>query len=41
MNSIVAPSLSTARSHYFEARLSRRFDAVIHPDVTGALAPLK
>ncbi|HEY9283634.1 MAG TPA: erythromycin esterase family protein [Pyrinomonadaceae bacterium] len=29
------------RSHYFEARMSRQFDAVIHLDVTGAVAALK
>ena len=28
------------RSHYFRARLSRQFDAVIHLDVTGAVEPL-
>jgi erythromycin esterase-like protein len=28
------------RSHYFEARMSRQFDAVIHLDVTSALTPL-
>jgi erythromycin esterase-like protein len=28
------------QSHYFEARLSRQFDAVIHLDVTGAVTPL-
>jgi len=28
------------RSHYFEARLSKQFDAVIHWDVTSALEPL-
>jgi erythromycin esterase-like protein len=29
------------RSHYFTARMSRRFDAVIHLDVTRAVTPLK
>jgi erythromycin esterase-like protein len=29
------------QSHYFEARLSRQFDAVIHLDVTSAVEPLK
>jgi erythromycin esterase-like protein len=29
------------RSHYFEARLSKQFDAVIHLDVTRAVEPLK
>ena len=29
------------RSHYFEARMTRQFDAVIHLDVTSALTPLK
>jgi erythromycin esterase-like protein len=29
------------RSHYFEARLSKQFDAVIHLDVTSAVEPLK
>jgi len=29
------------RSHYFEARMSRQFDAVIHWDVTNAVTPLK
>jgi erythromycin esterase-like protein len=29
------------QSHYFEARLSKQFDAVIHLDVTSAVAPLK
>lgn len=29
------------RSHYFEARISRQFDAVIHWDVTTAVEPLK
>ena len=29
------------QSHYFEARLSKQFDAVIHWDVTGAVEPLK
>ena len=28
------------QSHYFEARLSRQFDAVIHLDVTTAVTPL-
>ena len=28
-------------SHYFEARMSRQFDAVIHLDVTSAVEPLK
>lgn len=28
------------QSHYFEARLSRQFDAVIHLDVTSAVTPL-
>ena len=27
-------------SHYFEASLSRQFDAVVHIDETTALAPL-
>jgi erythromycin esterase-like protein len=29
------------RSHYFESEMSRRFDAVIHLDVTSAVEPLK
>ena len=29
------------KSHYFEARMSRQFDAVIHWDVTSAVEPLK
>jgi erythromycin esterase-like protein len=29
------------QSHYFEARLSKQFDAVIHLDVTSAVEPLK
>jgi erythromycin esterase-like protein len=29
------------RSHYFEARISRQFDAVIHWDVTSAVEPLR
>ncbi|HEX8352321.1 MAG TPA: erythromycin esterase family protein, partial [Pyrinomonadaceae bacterium] len=29
------------RSHYFEARLSKQFDAVIHWDVTTAVEPLR
>ena len=29
------------RSHYFEARMSRQFDAVIHMDMTRAVDPLK
>ncbi|HEV2801659.1 MAG TPA: erythromycin esterase family protein [Pyrinomonadaceae bacterium] len=29
------------QSHYFEARLSKQFDAVIHLDVTNAVEPLK
>ncbi len=29
------------QSHYFEARMSRQFDAVIHLDVTSAVTPLK
>ncbi|HLL75229.1 MAG TPA: erythromycin esterase family protein [Pyrinomonadaceae bacterium] len=29
------------RSHYFEARMSRQFDAVIHLDVTRAVTPIK
>lgn len=29
------------RSHYFEARMSKQFDAVIHLDVTTAVTPLK
>ena len=28
------------QSHYFEARISKRFDAVIHFDVTNAVKPL-
>lgn len=28
------------RSHYFHVRLSRQFDAVVHIDVTSAVAPL-
>ena len=28
------------RSHYFRARLSKQFDAVIHWDSTSALEPL-
>jgi erythromycin esterase-like protein len=28
------------QSHYFEARMSKQFDAVIHFDVTGAVTPL-
>ena len=28
------------RSHYFGARLSRQFGAVIHLDTTGAVTPL-
>jgi erythromycin esterase-like protein len=28
-------------SHYFEAELSRQFDAVIHVDRTSAVAPLE
>ncbi|HEY9402157.1 MAG TPA: erythromycin esterase family protein [Pyrinomonadaceae bacterium] len=32
---------SERRSHYFEARLSKQFDAVIHLDVTSAVEPLK
>ena len=28
-------------SHYFHARISRQFDAVIHLDVTSALEPLE
>ncbi|HEV2764912.1 MAG TPA: erythromycin esterase family protein [Pyrinomonadaceae bacterium] len=32
---------SERRSHYFEARLSKQFDAVIHWDVTRALEPLR
>jgi erythromycin esterase-like protein len=27
-------------SHYFEARLTNQFDAVIHMDQTGAVEPL-
>jgi erythromycin esterase-like protein len=29
------------QSHYFKARLSKQFDAVIHLDVTSAIEPLK
>ncbi len=29
------------QSHYFEARLSKQFDAVVHLDVTSAVEPLK
>ncbi|HEV2880087.1 MAG TPA: erythromycin esterase family protein [Pyrinomonadaceae bacterium] len=29
------------QGHYFEARLSKQFDAVIHLDVTSAVVPLK
>jgi erythromycin esterase-like protein len=29
------------QSHYFEARLSKQFDAVIHLDATSAVEPLK
>jgi erythromycin esterase-like protein len=29
------------QSHYFEARLAKQFDAVIHLDVTSAVEPLK
>jgi erythromycin esterase-like protein len=29
------------RSHYFEARMSKQFDAVIHLDMTSAVTPLK
>ena len=29
------------RSHYFQARLSKQFDAVIHIDVTRAVEPLQ
>ena len=32
---------SERRNHYFEARLSKQFDAVIHLDVTSAVEPLK
>jgi erythromycin esterase-like protein len=28
------------QSHYFEARISKQFDAVIHLDVTSAVKPL-
>lgn len=37
---VYAPA-TERRSHYFEARLSRQFDAVIHLDVTSAVTPLK
>jgi erythromycin esterase-like protein len=32
---------SERQSHYFEARLSKQFDAVVHLDVTHAVEPLK
>ena len=32
---------SERQSHYFDARLSRQFDAVIHFDETRALEPLE
>jgi erythromycin esterase-like protein len=37
---VYAPA-TERQSHYFEARMSRQFDAVIHLDTTSAVTPLK